>query len=514
MRLAEEIDAGVGAAKPATYRAKEYLLETGARHLPAQGEPSTVPVGSSLLEFREFVAKIESQVSQPLRVLMDTTTIWTAKELVSGNTGELTPNTLLDLDTFVRNVVLYDCIFHLPNPELDPYEINEHIGEPVVIKLPVSELGLQSVLFDIWYLAKETLHDKMLMGKRGTSAIDDFRAIETGWRQVLGDVLKTPLTGGELFDIHNYMHFWSASSASQLARQLRKISLGEKLTYRPENVKTFRHFVVQFVGETNLRAAFNLLLADSIGLPYSPNLARLPFYYHLFRNAKVTHEKLRDVQIIQAELREEFARSMAGLSDAIQLPVLLTAILSRIDSLKQFWDKLKQLRSSATPYRRRRAELLEALRKGASKDVDKLRRAVRDDAKAWKKKLASTAVLKGLPMASAFTVAPILGGGLAPQILATVAAVAAIVKGGDLNAQARATIARRFRPQEWFLTDVGTSARGLLDAFEKVDELWNPGWDLRRRYKARLQQLAGLSEAWEPLIMDIRFPAGPQPNSS
>jgi len=44
------------------------------------------------------------------------------------------------------------------------------------------------------------------------------------------------------------------------------------------SVDLFRRDVVHYVGETNLRAVFNSQLADAIGLPYSPNLARLPFF--------------------------------------------------------------------------------------------------------------------------------------------------------------------------------------------------------------------------------------------
>jgi len=187
----------------------------------------------------------------------------------------------------------------------------------------------------------------------------------------------------------------------------------------------------------------------------------------------VTEEKLRDVEVIQGVLWSQLAKSSDLLPEAVELPAFLNVILSRIRALDEFWAELRRLRRSADSYRRHRWELLVALRNASASEIDRLRRAVEDDVNAWWKTLPWAGARAAIAIMALPAVVIGLGGGHATAILPSVAALVSVVKGGELDVPARAAIARRFRPREWFLNDFGSSARKLLDGFSKVEDLWS-----------------------------------------
>ncbi|MER5390518.1 hypothetical protein [Saccharopolyspora sp. NPDC002686] len=68
---------------------------------------------------------------------MDATTLASAVDLVAGPAATLSPATILDLETFVRSVVLYEHVFCMPNAEVDVISLNERLGERIVVGLPL-----------------------------------------------------------------------------------------------------------------------------------------------------------------------------------------------------------------------------------------------------------------------------------------------------------------------------------------------------------------------------------------
>ena len=97
-----------------------------------------------LQALRDWVA-LASDTPRGTGVFMDNTSLFSAFALVtSWERTNVPANVLLDLDTFVRCVVLYDHIFHLdanPNGEYRKFDsrvLNERLGyEQVVVPIPV-----------------------------------------------------------------------------------------------------------------------------------------------------------------------------------------------------------------------------------------------------------------------------------------------------------------------------------------------------------------------------------------
>jgi hypothetical protein len=126
----------------------EYVVETNAWAPNGAGAPWRN-------EFAELVHSVERNSRGGPRVYMDTTTVWSAFKLTSGDSSILHAGTLMDLDTVTRAVVLNDRIFHVPSPFLDTREANRLIGDDVFTALePIgSSDALSNILWDIWYRA-------------------------------------------------------------------------------------------------------------------------------------------------------------------------------------------------------------------------------------------------------------------------------------------------------------------------------------------------------------------------
>jgi hypothetical protein len=513
----------------------DYILELGVR--PGDETP-TGDMVRRLDAFRRFVREVEGTIRSPISVHMDNTTIYIGDQLLSESSAEiLSPYTLMDLNTLCQNLILQDYVFHLPNEHVDDAEINERLGEPVLIPLPDYENDppLIGALNSIWRQAKR------LREVSYPSEEEDLNAMESAWQQVLGedidlkrvrqrsattpveDTSSTPAERSEeqmgLFDlVLGFLNFLdrrvrsSRSEPSEEYLEAIELNLPPDIPQSRDNTELARdgvgsdsplvtremlNFIQNvyeqvarpsevrsYVNSANARAAFNMLVANAIGLPYSPSIVRVPFISHMLSNGLIAQDNLRDVATIQSAI----GPTRAGFEDnallptiTIQLPVFLSVLLHRTRSLEDSWMQLAEMRAEATAYRRRRVELLHELQHGSRHAAERIRAALLEDVARWKRTL-------GWQFASAGTLAvtsTTLGGGLAATILSSVAAA---LFAGQLDAEGRSALARKLRAHEWYLANLGFSARACMDSLARIESLW--GVPLSTSFRAQMDRLS------------------------
>lgn len=242
----------------------------------------------------------------------------------------------------------------------------------------------------------------------------------------------------------------------------------------------------EFIDECNVRCIFNSRVAGLIEILSAPNNARLPYRLHLLRNAAMAHDRFLDVAEIQRALHEHTATYVRPYTP--ELPLFLTTVLARAASLEDVCDEVGRLRADAEPYRAHRRELLDAIWRGDTRTVDRLRKAVQADTHAWRGLLRASSALALIGVLTA------TGFGWAALILTSLKLVKAEE---DLDPAARAGLFRRIlRPEEWFLTKVGTLSRELVNGLPRLQALWGLNDLALGSCQRGLERLSGLDEAW------------------
>jgi hypothetical protein len=478
----------------------QALAESGPWHAPV--DEAQIPVfvefgidrhnhGSESEEdrislLRDWVGEV-SNSTPGTSVFMDNTTLYSGFSLVggSGRTRSLSANTLLDLDTFVRCAILFDHISHLEAAGslrgeahyFDSRILNEELGnEPVIIPIPVDpgsyNEGVSAVLSDLFDEVEATA--AAFSRQAGSTAIVAEReTILHSWELLLG----RSLTLADLDDVESRDRNWASSGPALLNSLLNWLGDDEDAVF------SGMEDVSDFISEANCRSLFNTRVAGMLDLPYAPNTTRIPYRSHLFSTAMIAHDALQDVREIEETFRDLAANYLTP--GSIELPFFLSAVLARTKSLDDFFTNVAELRSQAAPYRRHRAELLDALSARRTKDIDKLRAAVRDDGSKLTGAVASgsAAVVMGSVAA--------LGHGLAPWIIGGLKAAL------GLDQEKRRLIGRRlFRPEFWFVTSTATSARALIDSWPAIDRLWDEDEVYLSHIQNRLVDISALDQTW------------------
>jgi len=403
-------------------------------------------------------------------VYVDTTTLRTVHQLISREDASrfLLAETLLDLNTFANAVVLYDNIIHLENPYVDSRRFNEFLGNrQIFVSLPVGTFdgeiiqdGLNSlggVLLGLWRDVRGMLQS-LKYREPEEPAFEDMTEIQQGWRILLGEGFS--LT--EMFDDRGGVWY---SEAPRLLNQL------VQATDAADQWAGFRHWaedriypgVTSFVSECNHRSLFNQAVAYLLKLHYLPNCTRLPFRRFLYNRAADVQHVLPSIQRLEAEYRRIARTYDAPQEPNLLLPFFLGAVLSRISSLSEFFEALAEVRDQAEPFRSRRRELDEALRRNDLNEVDKLQSALKKDAEQLRFRLpalfgAIAAVL------AAVTSSP------TPVLLT---AIGALTGASQMTDDIKKLRERILYPQYWFLADLNLTARSMTNALPQVGQLWS-----------------------------------------
>jgi hypothetical protein len=496
MALGEELDAisAEPRRRPADLM-REEVVPLAAEFGITRRHHSREPVEDELDALRRWVAGVNGD-GRTSAVFMDTTTLFTVSAMlglaveaarphlnpdIAEPSFYVTANTLLDLDTFIRCAVLYDRIVCLPNQSVDIVSINRAIGAEVVSLLPLpiepgyATPGVVGGLTDLFESVSSDLN-WLANARSGTAEGDDLEALKLAWERVLGRELSRQ----ELFWPDRRADW--ASMGSQIVETL----LASPVDASGQQSEVGLILWPRFIDECNLRSLFNQRLAGMLALPYAPNNARLPYRVHLLKNAAVAHDRFLDVAEIQRALRDQTMAYMRPYT--LELPVFLTTVLARATSLRDVLAEVGRLRAMGEAYRAHRRELLDAVWRGDTRTMDSLRAAVQADTRAWRGALKASSALAVIGVLAA------TGYGLAALILTSLKLVKA---SEELEPAARAGLFRRvLRPEEWFLTQVGTSSRELVNTLPKLEQLWTLPTRQIEICRNRLLCLAELDGAW------------------
>ena len=500
------------------------LVATSGIRSTCHGSESIEERCRDLRNWSQFV----TNNATPNAIFMDTTTLYTAwsvlhgkgnakssKPDISNSRSEkrgrrrrvlldtsspkcfLSANTLLDLENFIRSVVLYDQIFCLSGGESVGREMalnfNETLGEPIIIDIPVPDIdtiplgpggkgGVGGALNDLI----ETVsfeYDNLISSKSNTACGNDRDAITNSWKALLGrsDLLQSHLSA---YIARPGSAKWASYGPALLEALIDKI--------RDPLLKIGIPALAEYIGECNVRSLFNTRVSQILGLSYSPNIMRVPFRHYGLSNAVAAQRIFEDIDFVQRILNEQRTKYLHP--KPLQVPVFLTVILNRISQLNEFSEELARLRFDAIQYRERRKEVLDAIRNGNLKILKGLRAALEEDTKQWTNVLKATTVMgvHGALMSA-------LGGGIASWVIG---ALGILQVYEQIDQETRDSMKRTFfRPSEFFFTKIGESCTELMNAGAKIEKLWGIGPEQMSRITNDLNRIALFDEQQSSMDM-------------
>jgi hypothetical protein len=302
-------------------------------------------------------------------VFTDTTTIVAATHLmaVAGKDGHVTATALMDLDSFVRSVILYDHVLHLDSSPLEDENLNFKLGDRVL--LPVTTLvpgdassrpeqDLSSTLQDLFDECMHTLRNLPRWPAQCGPRID-AEQMRAGWEILLGGPVDWSLIDGRAANAQR----WSSAGTYNIER----MAVAQRGTTKGlEPVQ-----LANFVEECNIRALFNMRVASALRLPYVANSSRLPMTARRFSNAATAHDAFLDVQEIQRNVTDLASAAMRTWTT--QLPVFLTAVLARCKRPEDLFEQIAWWRENAAPYGRNAASSSPPYRTATSRRISRSR---------------------------------------------------------------------------------------------------------------------------------------------
>ena len=411
-------------------------------------------------------------------VYLDTTTLHTARTLILNKEDDflpVIPAALIDLSNFVNSIVLFDHIFYLENREIDPYELNEALGEPVIISLPIQSFGssndgdpLNSVgglLRGFWYDtdqymqklvdgSNELFHEDAEAMKIAWRSIIDFKENEELWfdpfHKIKTESYNTdgPQLLRDLTEIHNHVF--------DEALYLRKARLS------PTELSEFVHSVID---QCNYRSLFHTAVSNGLQLYYMPNSFRLPFHNFLYRRARIVQRQLPTIRFIENEYRDLGELFSDTNHNELRLPFFLGAVLNQISTLDEFFDVLADMRRKATSFRDHRAELDDALERQSLRDIKKLRSALQEDGNSLRLKFPLAPIVGGI--------AAVLAACTGEMTYSVLATVGILTAGSQLSPYYERLKDRALRQGFRFLTDMKDVADGLTLSYPLIKKLWH-----------------------------------------
>jgi hypothetical protein len=203
---------------------------------------------------------------QPNAVWMDTTTLYRARRLLADDPeavhGVFDPLALIDLDTFIRNFILYDQVVYgihnVHDSWTDMRPVNEQIHDPVFVSLlgDIRDVPAEAEnLFNRMFTHSRAWLDDAVMKKRPG---EQFSAWRDDVRDVFGVVPDTRA-------VDRIVYGWG-SDPSQFVWEADHGGI-----VRPSEADQ-----QSLIGDATVRCIFNSNLSKALGLPYHPAAARIP----------------------------------------------------------------------------------------------------------------------------------------------------------------------------------------------------------------------------------------------
>jgi hypothetical protein len=457
----------------------ERLTEIGTHHLGYRRRDRVPPKKNKQLirEVREWISQV-TDGPMGTAAFTDATTLFNVSRLLEDRYLPH-PELLYDLATFVEGAILFDRIFHLGNPRIADdavYRINEAIGDPLIITVPIDwdkhdpywldSSPLRCWLTGLWNEVAGYFNEleKTTPGDLSFDAANNIRA---SWQALL----QVPLPdNGSLF---RFLDQYFDTPVDTLAEQAVGLLRAEASSFGYQSRGKSVRAAYLLANESNQRSRFNLRVADELALPYLQSWARLPYRSFYEAQAFRAQNFLATADFLEHEYRsraEAFMKSRVTL----QLPFLLTAVLSRISRLDEFFEELGRIRLKTANLRKRRAELDRQINEGNKLEIEKLRAAVADEARRVMTSDEKIAIAGITGIVVAFGAAQLGLGGIEALALPAFLLYAFTHGVAHKVADEKITKAseRLLKPEFSMVTDLAKSAEALTNGLPKVQTLW------------------------------------------
>jgi hypothetical protein len=477
----------------------ERLVELGTFHLGSQTEDRVPPERNT-----QFIADVRSWMSQVAdgslgtAAFTDGTTLFSVNTLLSDRHLPH-PELLYDLATFVEGAVLFDRVFHLGSPRIGGevvYRLNEALGDPLVVSLELDwkrhdpywaqSSPLRIFLTGLWGEVANYFNE---LEKAAATDVSHEAAhqIRASWEALLG--LSLP----DSRNLFAYLDRHFDTPVDDLARQAAEVLRPEPRSFGYRATGEDARAAYLLANESNQRSRFNLRLADELGLPYLQTWARLPYRQFYEARAFRAQNFLATADFLDHEYRRRAEAFMAS-RVKMQLPFFLSAILSRISRLDEFFEELGHLRLKTANLRKRRAELDGQIHEGNEHEIAKLRAALADEAHEVRNAYGRIAIAGVAGSIVAFGAAHLGLGGV--ESLALPAFLAYTFVEGVAHEGVAETIKkaseRIMKPEYSVVTDVADAAAALTNALPKVARLWGLKDDTLAEFGPRFARLTDL----------------------
>ena len=251
------------------------------------------------------------------------------------------------------------------------------------------------------------------------------------------------------------------------------------------------------IAQSNQRALFNLELSRILQIPYAGSICRLPVRKYLWEQGRwsdallssIPNSDLTSVTILDDAYRKRVAAILPHRESVVVLPVLLAAVLQRIDRLDQFEERLAELRKQAAPLRKRLSQIESGLHGNRQeKEVKRLLDAFSDDVHVFRRTLSES-----IPYALAIAGIVLKAAtGQPAWLTATLGVLAAPDK---LSKRTFVRLRNRVvRRDLWFVTEIGSMASALLKPQSKLEKFWRPqrGVGFGSEFAKRLERISQL----------------------
>ena len=472
-----------------------------------------IPARSAAAAEPARLAEISKWCQQPRQyegsgVLLDNTTIVTLASLLQGD--KLSPLTLWDLGRAITAVVTYDNIFHFENPDVNDDELNARLDQvafrPLTLPSVGSEHGPGGVRM-LFYTTWKDTHSVMqgLEQSVGTSTmagleIDD---LTTQWSVALGlplepaDIVNADMSGKEWRSNGPLLllKLWEATRTQAYAPNFESL-LQQVSTAKPRSDLHEGMFdsLRRFIRESNYRGHVNERLASHLGLPYMPNVARIPFRSRFYDRAAIVSDRLPSILALDTRYSERAAQAPLLSGEPFVLPVFLALAVRDAATPEDLWSAVAELRDQARGYRERRAALDKALEQGDLNVTADTFKAVRTEAEKLTTLLGAAGRAAADPLVESVKARPIaLVAGMPLDWLQT--GLAVLIAGARklLPESVRDRLMWRLsHPEYRFLSDVISQSRVITNSMPAIQRIWGLPDGETEPFRRRYEGFAGL----------------------
>jgi hypothetical protein len=333
-------------------------------------------------------------------------------------------------------MVCYDHLFHFTNPDVDDDSMNRALGEAVFCALPLPDPGPEGDLHGVRGLFRTAWAEtdtllKRLSDNAGLATLEGKSVEEFVWQWSM--ILGRPLSADDVINrgtdsgdyawcspgpaLLNQLWYASRSSVSTFDDVIARGDALESVG-AAAGAKANRELLHSMITECNCRSYVNERLANHLDLPYVANTARLPFRSLYYDLPRAVTDALPSVLAADSTYVERAAHADLLRGDPLVLPVFLALALNDAKRPGDLWAAIAGLRTEATRFRERRAELDHALEVGDKKQMERIRIAIGTEAASLTETLAAAGWAAGKGFATSVVAHPVahVSGHAAPWV--------------------------------------------------------------------------------------------------